>query len=662
MIPTFWHGLRLAVVLAATALVLDAQAPAITPAGDPSVAADSLYKLAIDPASAGDDVMMYLFDDAVRRVERDGSGSRTYRQVTQILKQPAVNGLAERSIGYQPDRQRFTLNWVRVVRPSGEVISDKPAYMQESDPPAAMSNPIYLTTKNVRISLAGLEIGAIVDLSYTIEDLTPYRPGDRFIEWNVNPPGARVRRSRLLIDVPADVRPTITERNLDFAAMRTVANGRATYTWLRADPPKITAEPFAPDTSVAQMRISFSLPSAWSDVAAWYGALSRDRYSLGADAAGKVSKLVATAPTRLDTIRTVHRWVAQDIRYVAILLGMGSYQPRFADSVASTGVGDCKDKTTLFVAALRHLGIPAVPVLTRTSATGLQRAHPSVQQFNHVIAGVVDGQGYIFTDLTSSYTPYGELPWPEFGGFALAVRADGQGEELTLPRAPADSRRIDVRLIATMSDSGLMSGYLDERNTGHGFEGRRMAFSMPLDSARKATVMRGLLAILPGAEGDSISAFDGRDLTASPSYRIYFARARGITNAGGLALFTFPFGVYPGSMRANALARLPARKTSINAEELLFGPPSGSRAITMQVTLPEGWRARVPAEVIVSGAFGTYSTSYRQDGRVLSVVRREVSGSGVYPPSRFDDVIAFYKTISRDEENRTIVIDKGASR
>ena len=152
MIPTLWHGLRLAVVLAATALVLDAQAPAITPAGDPSVAADSLYKLAIDPASAGDDVMMYLFDDAVRRVERDGSGSRTYRQVTQILKQPAVNGLAERSIGYQPDRQRFTLNWVRVVRPSGEVISDKPAYMQESDPPAAMSNPIYLTTKNVRIS------------------------------------------------------------------------------------------------------------------------------------------------------------------------------------------------------------------------------------------------------------------------------------------------------------------------------------------------------------------------------------------------------------------------------------------------------------------------------------------------------------------------------
>ncbi len=637
-----------------------AQAPVITPAGDPSVGSDSISRLAIDPAASGEDMVVYLFDDAVRRVELDGSGSRTYRQVIQVLKQPAVNGLAERSIGYQPDRQRFTLNWVRVVRPSGEVISDKPAHMQETDPPAAMSNPIYLTTKNVRLSLSGVEVGAIVDVSYTIEDLTPYRTGDRFVEWNVNPPGARVRRSRLLVDAPSGVRPIITEQNLDFAAVRTVANGRATYAWLRADPPKVSPEPFAPDTSVAQMRIAFSLPATWSDIAAWYGTLSRDRYALGPDAAGKVAKLVASATTRLDTVRAVHRWVAQDVRYVAILLGMGSYQPRFADSVSSTGVGDCKDKTTLFVAALRHLGISAVPVLTRNSATGLRRGHPSIQQFNHVIAAVVEQSGYVFTDLTSSYTPYGELPWPEQGGFALVVRADGTGEALTLPRAAVGSRRIEVHVVATMSDSGLMTGYFDERNFGHGFEARRIAFSMPLDSARRATVMRGLLAILPGAEGDSMTAFNGRDLTAQPAYRIYFSRARGVTNAGGLGLFNFPFGVYPGSQRAASLSRLPARRTLIDAEEVLLGRPAGVREVTMQVTLPEGWRARVPNDVVVAGEFGRYSTVYRQEGRVLTVARREESGQGIVPPSRLADVISFYKAISADEENRTLVIDRPA--
>ena len=652
--------LILVLALASASSFVGAQSPTISPAGDPSVSADSLYKLAIDPAAAGEDMMVYLFDDAVIRVEKDGRGSRTYRQVIQVLKQPAVNGFAERSVGYQPDRQRFTLNWARVVRPTGEVISEKPAHVQESDPPAAMTNPVYLTTKNVRLSLAGVEVGAIVDLSFTIEDLTPYRPGDRFIDWTVNPAAVRVRRSRLLVDVPTGVRPTITEANLDFASVHTTGDARTTYAWLRTDPPKFNPEPFSPDTNSVQMRISLSLPAAWSDVGKWYAELSRDRYSLGTEAAAKVSKLVVNAATRVDTIRAVHRWVAQDVRYVAILLGMGTYQPRWADSIASSGVGDCKDKTTLFVAALRHLGIPAVPVLTRVSASGMQRTHPSIQQFNHAIAGVVDGRGYVFTDLTSAYTPYGELPWSEQGGFGLAVLPDGRGEEVTLPRVARDSRRIAVRVIATLSDAGLMSGYFDERNDGSGFEARRAVFSVPLDSARKALVMRGLLAILPGAEGDSIAAFDGRDLTAVPNFRIYFSRARGITSAGGLALFSFPWGVFPGSARASALERLPFRKTSINAEAILRSPPPSTMEVTMQLTLPEGWRARLPSSVVVTGDFGSYSTEYRQDGRVLTVVRRESSANGVYPPSRYLDVIAFFKAISADEENRTIVIDRPA--
>ena len=205
-----------------------------------------------------------------------------------------------------------------------------------------------------------------------------------------------------------------------------------------------------------------------------------------------------------------------------------------------------------------------------------------------------------------------------------------------------------------------MTGHFDERNFGHGFEARRVAFSMPLDSARKATVMRGLLAILPGAVGDSMTAFSGRDLTAQPAYRMYFSRARGITNAGGLGLFNFPFGVYPGSQRAASLARLPVRKTMIDAEEVLLGRPSGVREVTMQVTLPEGWRARVPNDVVVAGDFGRYSTVYRQEGRVLTIARREESGQGIFPPSRLADVISFYKAISADEENRTLVIDRPA--
>lgn len=649
-----------AILLAIAAPRASAQAPVITPAGDPTVNADSLYKLAIDPSAAGEDNYLYLFDDAVIRFESDGRSSRTYRQIVQVLKQPAVAMFAERGFVYQGERERFVINWVRVLRRPGEVVSEKPAQVQESDIPAAIANPVYRSAKSVRISLAGVAVGAIIDVSYTIEETKPSRVGDALTAWRVNPPSVRVRRSRFVLDAPSDVKPVVSSINLDFSPRSGTADGRRTTTWERADPPKFTPEPFAPDTNSVQMHIIASLPGSWGDVARWYGTLGRDRYGVTPALEAKLAELVAPARTKADSIRAIHRWVAQDIRYVSIALGMGGYQPRTADTTFTTGFGDCKDKATLFIALLRRMGVTAYPVLLHTNASNVQRAHPSIRQFNHAIAAVEIGKNLVYTDLTSAYTPFGELPWPEQGGFALVVLPDGNSREVALPKAPHLSRSIEVRVTAVMSDSGFMTGVFEEVNRGIGFEARRAAFAQPLDSARKATIMRGLLGILPGAQGDSIIAFDGRDLTATPDYRIVFSRAKGVTMTGGLALFTFPWGVLPGAARVAALNRLGPRKTSIDAAAVLRSPPPTRMLVTMHVTLPDGWQARVPASVVVSGEFGVYSTEYRQDGRVLTIARREESGQGIFPPSRLPDIVSFFKAISADEENRTLVIDRPA--
>lgn len=657
-IATFTVAVNIAVALAITAPRANAQAPVITPTGDPTVNADSLYKLAIDPAAAGEDNYIYLFDDGVIRLEADGRSSRTYRQIVQVLKQPAVAMFAERGFGYQGERERFVINWARVLRQSGEVVSEKPAQVQESDIPAAVANPVYRSAKSVRISLAGVAVGSIVDLSYTIEETKPSRAADALTAWNVNLSGVRVRRSRFVLDAPSDVKPVVSSINLDFASRGGSADGRRTTVWERADPPKFTFEPFAPDTNSVQMRIIASLPGAWGDVARWYSTLAGDRYGVAPALEAKLAELVSTVRTKADSIRAVHRWVAQDIRYVSIALGMGGYQPRPPDTTFTTGFGDCKDKATLFIALLRRMGVTAHPVLLHTNASNVQRAHPSIRQFNHAIAAVELGKELVYTDLTSAYTPFGELPWPEQGGFALVVLPDGRSREVTLPKAPHLSRSIEVRVTAAMSDSGFMTGVFEETNRGFGFEARRAAFAQPLDSARKATVMRGLLGMLPGAQGDSIIAFDGRDLTAAPDYKIFFSGAKGVTMTGGLALFSFPWGVLPGAARVAALNRLGPRKTSIDAAMVLRSPPSTRMVARMQVTLPEGWHARVPASVVVSGEFGEYATEYHQEGRVLTVVRREVSGQGILPRSRLPDVVSFFKAISADEENRTLVIDR----
>jgi len=119
------RSLVLLLTLTAPAL---AQAPRITPAGDPTVKDDTIYRLAVNPADHADDDYVYLLDDGVVRLEADGRGSRTYRQVVQIFTREAAETWGEQSFSYVSGRERLTLNWVRVVKPTGEVISARPTH------------------------------------------------------------------------------------------------------------------------------------------------------------------------------------------------------------------------------------------------------------------------------------------------------------------------------------------------------------------------------------------------------------------------------------------------------------------------------------------------------------------------------------------------------
>ncbi len=156
---------RLAPAAAAALLLpaaLAAQAPRITPAGDPSVRADTIYRLAVDPKAHPEEDAYFLLDDGVVRVEADGRHTATFRQVVQVLKPEAAERLREQSFSWAPRHQRLTVNWVRVVRPDGRVVSAKPSHVQDADVPAELGDPVYSDRRVRRMSLTGVEPGTFV--------------------------------------------------------------------------------------------------------------------------------------------------------------------------------------------------------------------------------------------------------------------------------------------------------------------------------------------------------------------------------------------------------------------------------------------------------------------------------------------------------------------
>lgn len=651
------HTLHLVTLLLPFAFCsLAAQAPKITKKGDPSVRDDTIYKLAVDPAKYPEDAAIVLLDDGVIRYDADGKGSSTFRMVVQILRQDAVDNYQEFRFGHAPGHEKLTLNWMRVVSPDGKVISAGPSQEQDSDVPAPVDVPIYQERRVKRLSLSGVAVNTIIDYSVTTEELKPFRPGDFNVGWSVSM-GMPVMRSRLLVDLPASMKPRIVERNLDFKRTETVAGNRKVYSWVRKDVPKVRGEPFSTDTNHVFMSVGVSSPDSWTDIGTWYAGLAKDRYNLTPDVASKVRELVKNARTREDTIRNVHRWVAQDIRYVSISLGLGGYQPRTPAKVVETGYGDCKDKATIFVAALRDLGIKAYPVLLDADG-GVEKRLPSIEQFDHAIAAVEQpGGGYMYTDLTSELTPYGRLPIQSQGEFALVVKDNGT-EEVTLPLDPVTANNSTERIVGTITPDGKFNGFVEIAARGSREGGLRNAFSNPLDSAGRANTLRNLgSSTFPGGTADSLVTFNGKDLSQPAKFAWRLKNARAIKTGSGSAILDLPeaFGSpWEYEKSATMLEERKPRKFAIDA-----GRVHGYTETVTEMTLelPEGWTARLPKSVNADGPFGGYRSDYTQTGRTLKVRRAYWGKPGHHPASRVDELIDWFRTVASDEV-RYILIDR----
>jgi transglutaminase-like putative cysteine protease len=636
-----------------------AQAPVVTPAGDPSVRADTIYKLAVDPKAYPDESLHWLLDDGIVTVERNGHTTHTFRQVMQVLTESGARAVRERVYGYSPRRQRLRINWVRVVRPDGSVVSDAPTHQQESDVPAPVSaNPIYGDARVIRMSLSGVEPGTIVDASYTVEDTLPALTGDFLQAWRVTP-GARVERSRFIVDAPADLALRIRERNLSFKRTQHTANGRTTYQWATSNIDRIKPEAFAADSNGVVQTIVVSAPLDWNDIGTWYAGLARDRYAATPALRQKIAALTAGARTRMDTIRAIHRWVAQDVRYVGIELGQGGYQPRMPDSVIATGYGDCKDKATLFVTALRAVGITASPVLLSASGHA-ERDVPDVSQFNHEIAVVDEPNGQQrYTDLTAAYLPYGSLPMSEQGGFALVVPQSGAVREVTLPRDPIADDGSSDRIVGTLSPDGTFTGTFESREMGVVQGALRSIFAEPLDSARRANLVEAVARrFFAHGEGDSLTGFNGKDFAATPVVHMTLRATETITDAGDVLLFELPFHG-PGTFDAESERKLTGSPRLFPIDAARVSPP-GTQTRELRLTLPPGWKAKLPKDVVVHSIFGNYETHYKQDGRDVIITNTRSGVRGVYPPSRIGDLVAYLRAIGADN-TKLLVLQKPAA-
>lgn len=650
-------SVALCLTLGALASAAEAQAPRITPRGDPSVRNDTIYALAVDPADHPEETSIWLLDDGVLRLEADGRGTKTYRSVMQILRPEAVDGYNEMRFSWAPGHQKFTLNWARVVKPDGTVISAKPTQVQISDVPAQRGNPVYADTKVMRISLSGVAPGTIVDYSTTTEELKPFLPGDGLSNWGITT-ALTVIRSRYIVDLPANVTPLIEETNLEQPRTEKTVGRRKIYTWTGQNIPRVKTEQFAADSNGVWQSIAWALPMTWQKIGAWYADHARGRYAATPALNARLDSLLGGAgiTTLSDTLRAIHKYVAQDVRYVSVALGIGGYQPRTPDEVMSTGFGDCKDKATIFVAMLNRIGLEAYPVLLNSTG-GVNEDLPSLTQFDHAIAAYKrpGDTDWRYTDLTADLAPLDELPFGEQGEFGIIVKPDGAVEEITFPLSRVADNQNVVRFVGEVDTTGLVHGVYEEYATGHLQYRLRDAFANPFDSVQTEKFRDALASgWFKGATGTELETLTGKDLTADVRVSVRVNGGQGITSAGRSAMLPLPI---PNMSNLGGLIRelenAGPRRFPISAQSI-FG--YGETLAELKLTLPEGWEAQLPESVELATDFGRYRKVYRQEGRVLTVERFAGGGTQVIAPERVGELIEFLKGMMKDDAAVLVIV------
>ena len=354
----------------------------------------------------------------------------------------------------------------------------------------------------------------------------------------------------------------------------------------------------------------------------------------------KADELTKGADTQTEKARRLYDFVARNVRYVSISLGIGRYQPHSASDVLQNGYGDCKDKHTLFSAMLRAEGIQSYPVLIDSSRK-LDADVPSPAQFDHVItaARLGTGTGLTWLDTTPEVTPYGLILYQLRNKQAVLASEDAEGG---LQRTPADSpvkTFMHFTLDGKFSEFGALDATLEVNAQGDRDWPMRAGFRR-LPQARWKDLVNVLSAGwgLPGDVDDV--QLDPIEDTSKPFHLKYH-------------LHQDRYFVVPSTsvnFRPIPPLGMPAVRASEKSKEPLNIGPAGEVDYRVRLQFPSNYTVRTPTAVKMSRDYGDYSSSYSLSKGILEGERKLVVKTNEVAAARRADYESFRNAARSDED------------
>jgi len=383
-----------------------------------------------------------LFD--ATEVSVDGDGLVTHRKRVMKILTDAGRALAVVNVTLDRDTQLHKLHAWSVTDGIETNVAERDAVE------SAAFDDVYEDVRLKTLRIPNVKVGSVVGYETEVRQ----RSSSMETTWRFQG-DLPVVESHFTLHVPRDV-----HYDAHWFQHEPVARD-ADGSWTLRDVPAIEREPRRPSTRALAGRLSIRIGAksrlTWGDVGRWIHALVEPRSTS--------SPQIEAKARALGSVRAIAAFVQREVRYVAVEIGIGGYQPHAAADVFANRYGDCKDKVTLMRAMLRHAGIESHYVLVNTTQGAVDPQWASSGVFNHAIIAVRTAPSQVvYFDPTSS-VPFGELPQNLQKNRALLINDDG-GELVELPSSPPAASQLRRRATLRLDESGTLRGEVEETRRG----------------------------------------------------------------------------------------------------------------------------------------------------------------------------------------------------
>ncbi|MBN2105338.1 DUF3857 and transglutaminase domain-containing protein [bacterium] len=411
----------------------------------------------------------------------------------------------------------------RTIRPDGSIVPlDKENIFETSLYPDYV---FFSDVKSKRFAMPAVEPGCVLEFRWQLQ----VRSFSFWTRWPFQHDDPMLV-SRYTVRCPAswdfewkcyqlDIKPKIISNEGAYTV----------YQWEVRNMPPLRKEIGSPHgfTQIPGLMFSPAGMTDWNDVSQWYYDLAEDRMKPDRRIKQLVDSLTHNTQTNREKLKSIYQFVRDRIRYLAIEIGIGGYQPHAASEIYANLYGDCKDMTTLIIAMAKTVGINVNPVLISTWQNGnLDTSLVSPVHFNHAIAyAKLRDNSEIWMDATDKQSPFGSLPWYDQDRLVLVV---DDSANAVLKRTPADDNESNCSerqwRLKLDRDSGLSGTVL---MTVTGTQARNLRILLRRQPAHELAAWCGheLLTRFPKAEVDSynIQCLDTLELPITIDIRFHAA-------------------------------------------------------------------------------------------------------------------------------------------